>query len=119
MITEICKHTGLLLYNYHYPNFIYPKNAIHLPLGFVINFWDKNKKMSERSNDISFVGQLKSDRHNMLENFKNIPNSCIVTAETTWQNMANLAYSPSQLFDLYNDSKFVLNGRGWVSLNCY
>jgi hypothetical protein len=116
------KLTRLFLRNYNHPHYNYASNNLQLPLGYVSNFLDYKsfiKKMNQRSINCSFIGEQKSDRLEMYNTFKkNMTNTKIEFTNNSW-NLENLKWTPHQLFELYNDSIFVINGRGNCSLDCF
>jgi len=49
---------------------------------------------------------------------KNMKNTNIVFVENYW-NLDKLTYKPEHCFEIYNNSIFVICGRGNISLDCY
>jgi hypothetical protein len=121
-LMELEKLTRLFLRNYNHPHYNYASNNYQLPLGYVSNFLDYKlfiKKINQRSINCSFIGEQKSDRLEMYNTFKkNMTNTKIEFTNNSW-NLENLKWTPHQLFELYNDSIFVINGRGNCSLDCF
>jgi len=119
---EMQKYTKFVFRQYNHPNYKYELNNIHLPLGYVCNYPIKNKikPISERQYNCSFVGEIKSDRHSMRDIFEiNMPNTNFHVGRTNWGNPLGNDCNPTRLFDIYNDTVFVPNGRGNQSLNCF
>lgn len=125
-ITNLSKLTKLFLHNYYHPNYVYNINSVNcfqLPLGYVSGYLDmdikKINKISERNYNCSFVGELKSDRFEMINVFENnMLNTKLISTNNSW-NINNLKITPKELFSIYSNSIFVLNGRGFVSLDCF
>jgi hypothetical protein len=120
-------YTKLLFYNYNHKNYIYSNlKSYQLPLGYCTNFLKKipskdviRKKINERNYNCSFIGTIKSDREEMIRIFTNyISKINIIKVNTIW-NIDALEYSPEKCFNIYNDSIFVLSGRGNSSLDCF
>ena len=66
------------------------------------------------------IGEVKSDRQHMRDLFEiNMPNTNFHYGSTNWGNPLGNDYNPPRLFDIYNDTIFVPNGRGGSSLNCF
>jgi hypothetical protein len=120
-LMKLEKFTRLFLRNYNHPQYNYASNNLQLPLGYVSNFLASKslKKINQRSINCSFIGEQKSDRLEMYNTFKkNMTNTKIEFTNNSW-NLENLKWTPHQLFELYNDSIFVINGRGNCSLDCF
>jgi len=120
-LMELEKFTPCFLRNYNHPQYNYASNNLQLPLGYVSNFLASKslKKINQRSINCSFIGEQKSDRLEMYNTFKkNMTNTKIEFTNNSW-NLENLKWTPHQLFELYNDSIFVINGRGNCSLDCF
>jgi hypothetical protein len=123
-ITRLEKYTKLFLRQYNHSNYKYGCNSYHIPLGYaktyLSNKMDKpTKKIKERSTNCSFVGQIKSDREHMINIFKkNMKNTNILDTSNTWVIESQVC-PPPLLFDIYNNSIFVISGRGNKSLDCF
>ena len=101
----------LFLRQHHHPNYQYTNNTIHLPLAYCNDTEVVNKnilKVNDRSCNWSFFGEIKSDRFEMIENFKTINNYLIGSGITR-----------SYMTDIYLNSIFVPSGRGNSSINCF
>jgi len=119
-------YTKLFFRQYNFYNINYSSNNFQIPLGYVKNLLNQkqsinldNKKMNQRSINASFIGSVKSDRKYMKEIFeKNMRKTYIKFVDNTW-DLSNLPFSQKKMFNLYNNSKFVINGRGNFSLDCF
>ena len=124
--TILDKHTKLLFRQYNHTHYRYGSNNFHLPLGYVKNFINNNisaniprRKMADRIFNCSFIGVNKSDRSHMCRVFGTYMNNTNLRfVNNTW-DVDNLQCSPNELFKTYNNSIFVLNGRGNCNLNCF
>ena len=102
------------------------QNILQIPVGYIKNFTSNRysldiqpKKINERRHNVSFIGQYKNDREHMCNVFRNhLDKVNINNVNNSW-NINNLAVSPPDMFNVYNDSKFVLVGRGNHSLECF
>lgn len=122
----LAKYTHLLLreYNIHWYN--YENNSFQIPLGYATGFLQQKKsssiipkKMIDRNFNCSFIGKVKQDRDNMINIFqKNMDKTYFKDVHNDW-DVSKQYYSPSDVYNIYNDSIFVLNGRGYHTLDCY
>ena len=121
------KYTKLFLRQYNHKSYTYSSHNIQIPLGYVSNFLPSNnnimvtdiKPINERKVNCSFIGAKKSDREHMCNDFeKNMDNTIIVFVNNNW-NIEKLPITPNKLFTLYNNSIFIIIGRGNVSLDCF
>jgi hypothetical protein len=125
-IPTLEKYTKLFFRQYNHRHYHYANNNYQLMLGYSKYFLTNQKssdispkKMMEREISCSFIGTMKSDRFHMTNVFKqNMENTNIVFVENNW-NIDDLPYSPQKCFDIYNNSVFVICGRGNVSLDCF
>lgn len=128
-LNDLTKNAKLYLHCYNHMNYIYNSNSYHIPLGYICNYLSENHKfesiqnklfsIDNRNIDCSFVGEIKSDRQHMLDIFNNSKLKCnFVNGKNSWNEM-NQIIKPNNLFDIYNNSIFVLIGRGNISLNCF
>jgi hypothetical protein len=118
-------YTKLLFRQYHHVAYSYKKNNFQFPLGYVRNFINqkgsediKPRKIQDRKINSSFIGECKSDRALMRDVFSEMENTKIEFVGNPW-DVNRLQYSPTDLYNIYNDSRFVLIGRGNVSLDCF
>lgn len=101
----------LFLRQHHHPNYNYTANTIQIPLGYCAGAEVGNKnitKITERNYNWSFFGEIKSDRLEMIENFRSIDKYLIGSG-----------ISRSNMTDIYLNSAFVPSGRGNSSINCF
>jgi hypothetical protein len=124
---ELEKYTKVLFRQYNYNNYNYSnKTTYQIPLGYVTNYLGKRtsliverKKMTEREYNSSFIGAKKADRGQMNDVLnKHMLRTNIKFVGNNW-NINDLSYSPKHMFDIYNNSIFVVNGRGNTNLDCY
>jgi hypothetical protein len=120
--------TPLLLRQHHFPH--YPNsqftNVMQIPLGYITGMLRGfssldlvNKPLEQRAYAWSFVGAEKSDRSYMLTLFRRyFPKHYCKTSDQFEPNEVH-AVDPSRMCEIYQDSIFVPNGRGWVSLDCF
>lgn len=106
-------------YQQFYDNTLMSSHVFVVPLGYGTDMLKKEKSSifasseSKRIKQIpryfswSFVGNIKSNRPELLEAFESI--------EPNFQGTA----SKDEMRDLYGNSTFVLSGRGWVNLGCF
>lgn len=118
-------HTNLLLRQYNHTKYNYGTNNIHIPLGYASGYLNKQvytrniRPIINRSINCTFIGQLKQDRQRMSDAFKaGMEKTNIHFAKTNWSDPEKQTYHPSKLFDIYNDTIFIPNGRGG-NLDCY
>jgi hypothetical protein len=127
--THLAEHTKLLLHQYCQKNYDYNKynNIIQIPLGYMtgmfnnkiaqdITLGDKNfalntklRPISERKYKWAFIGRIKQDRRIILFKF-----SRKIKEKFYGKNITS-----SKMFDVYNDSIFIPNGRGNFTLDCF
>ena len=119
--TQLASYTKLLLHQYHCSSYPYDNynNIIQIPLGYMTgmfnNINNKNplqfqaKPLLERKYKWSFIGNMKKDRLELINNFSQKFN----------EKFIGNAITPSDMFNIYNDSIFVPNGRGNVTVDCF
>ena len=124
---DLEKYTKLFLRHYNHKSYNYSSHNIQIPLGYVSNFLPSNnnnivtdiKPINERKVKCSFIGVEKSDRLHMCNVFeKNMDNTIIIFVNNNW-NIEKLPITPNKLFTLYNNSIFIIIGRGNISLDCF
>lgn len=109
----LANYTPLLLRQHSHPGYPLYKNLIHIPLGYMTGMFEKNfeeiilKKPSERKYIWSFVGNMKQDRELMIKTFSNMKPYVFQKA------------TPTQMREIYRESIFVPNGRGFFMLDCF
>lgn len=125
-ITLLEQYTKILFRQYNHKKYNYSNNSYQLPLGYSKYFLGgknslciQHKKINEREINSSFIGSFKSDRNHMVNVFNtNMEKTKFVFVNNSW-NIDNLPYSPELCFNIYNNSIFVIIGRGNVSLDCF
>lgn len=140
---KLYKNSKLVLRQYAYHDHDNYKHLIQMPLGYMMNGlydnvslanklddhglnyqiikhpstsyakWSLSKQANERKYNWSFIGGVhgkgRSDRTNALETFK------------SWQHyFSGAGVNPHDMItNIYNDSKFIVNGRGWHTIDCF
>ena len=102
---NLANHCNLFLRQYNHLNYTYTENTLHIPLGYTN---DCKVFSSSKKYDWSFIGEIKSDREEMINIFSKIPNHFIST------NISRI-----EMCEIYSQSTFVICGRGNSSLNCF
>jgi hypothetical protein len=98
-------YCDLFLRNYHHSYYNYSPNTLVFPLGYT----NGCKSFSiEKKYDWSFIGEIKSDRIEMLNVFSQLPNHFIGNQ-----------IEKEKMCDIYSQSIFVPCGRGNSSLDCF
>ena len=131
-ITGLLNTTKVFIHNYNqYTPYMNPTNTkfIQSPLGYVSGFIGgaclENLTflpIKHRPNIACFVGALKSDRKEMLDEFGKVFDHKKLdfrTGITNWASIKNLQVLPHELYQLYSNSIYVPIGRGFTSLDCY
>jgi hypothetical protein len=119
-------YTKVLFRQYNHNNYCYSNNNFQMPLGYSKYFLHNKKildiqpkKMNQRKINCSFIGTMKSDRQHMTNVFKqNMINTNFIFTNNNW-DINNLHVTPDKCFEIYNDSIFVVSGRGNTSLDCF
>ena len=116
--THLASHTKLLLrqYNFNnYPNKRY-NNIIQIPLGYMVGMFNNQhaldvirKPLSKRKYKWSFIGNIKADRIELISKF----------SKTNSERFIGNNIAPSDMFNIYNDTIFIPNGRGNVRIDCF
>lgn len=116
------QHTTLFLRQYNHANYVYGRNNYQIPLGYASHFkkdMKSVKPVGERKANCSFIGTPKSDRLEMTNAFKkHMDKTNIAFVNNEW-NIDKLSFSPQRCWEVYNDSIFVICGRGNRSLDCF
>ena len=116
--THLAAFTKLLLHQHHFNNYPYNyyTNIIQIPLGYMTNmFHNQNpfhlplKPLLERKYKWAFIGNIKSDRIEMLDKF----------SKKIFDNFFGNNIKPENMFDIYNNSIFVPSGKGNVRVDCF
>jgi len=98
-------YCNLLLRQHNHVNYTYTENTLHIPLGYTN---DCEVFSSPKKYDWSFIGEVKSNREEMINTFSRMPNHFVST------NIGR-----KEMCEIYSQSTFVLCGRGNTSLNCF
>ena len=108
---------------YNHPHYLYPPNSVQIPLGYAsgYNKTDKVRPIIERLYKAAFIGELKSDRHDMFDEFERgfDTKDLFFKATTNTWDLSNLHFSPTATNEVYSDAVFVPIGRGYQSLDCF
>lgn len=116
--TQLASHTQLLLHQYNFTSYPYNKydNIIQIPLGYMTGtFSGKNaldtklKPLLKRKYKWSFIGNIKADRVELISKF----------SKTNYERFIGNNIAPSDMFNIYNDTVFIPNGRGNVRIDCF
>jgi hypothetical protein len=102
---QLGNYCELFLRQYHHPQYTYTSNTIHIPLGYTngCKVFNENKVLNW-----SFLGEIKNDRQEMLNEFHNITKHFVGKS------------APKDLMcKIYSKSIFVPCGRGNSSLDCF
>ena len=124
--TLLQNYTKLVFRQYNHVNYKYEENNHQLVLGYsrkflkgLPSFSVEKQKMCDRKITASFVGAMKSDRYEMIYlALNNMVNTHIRAVNHNW-NIDNLPCSPEECFNIYNNSAFVICGRGNCNLDCF
>ena len=123
---NLSKKTDLFFYQYNHKLYEYSDNCFQIPLGYGKSFLNGENfsnmsftKIKYRNYDCAFAGQMKSNRKEMVELFKeNFKKNHIYVAHNNWINdKQNIDIK--EMYKLYSDSVYILIGRGNASLDCY
>jgi hypothetical protein len=115
---QLALHTKLLLRQYNFNKYWLDtySNILQIPLGYMEGMFNnenafnsKLKPLSERNYKWSFVGNIKNDREELINKFSN----------KFKQHFVGNNIASRDMFDIYNDSIFVPNGRGYVRVDCF
>lgn len=98
-------------YNKEYVNRY--KNIMTIPLGYQTNI---RKISSVKEISVNFIGQLKSDRYEMMRSFSSEENKFIHLTKM-WGDPNGL--NTSQFSSILSKSWFTLCPRGWISLDSF
>lgn len=108
---DLANYCELFLRQHHHPGFTYTDNTIQMPLGYCNDAGVEGKKIlniSERKYNWAFIGDMKTDRWEMVEAFSTIK-----------KNFTGSGISKPEMMDVYLNSIFVPSGRGNSSINCF
>jgi len=116
--THLASYTKLLLHQYHFNHYPYHKynNIIQIPLGYMKGMFNKESALNRELKPLlkkkyvwSFIGTVKQDRKELINKF----------SKRFIRRFVGNNIAPSEMFNIYNDSVFVPNGRGFVVLDCF
>jgi len=125
---ELYHDAKILFHQYNHNKIAYNTNHVQIPLGYVKHFLSNkpssynfiNYKFQDRKYMFSFIGSLKQDREEMLSKFKNAFESYYIhIGYTNWNNPSNQEITPTDMFNIYNNTLFIPIGRGNSSLDCF
>lgn len=116
-----------LYHQYNHGHISYRLPHAQFPLGYVSGMIPLTSQEIESLNlheskqhTFAFVGQVKSDRKEMLDVWKKAFRcSCVQVSNTNWSNPRAQRVRPQRLCELYAMSWFVPIGRGNRSLDCF
>lgn len=108
---ELANHCQLFLRQHHHPGNVYSENTIAMPLGYCNDAgleWKYIGMVEDRKYNWSFIGDMKSDRWELVETFSQIDNY-----------YTGSGIDKKTMMDIYRNSIFVPSGRGNSSINCF
>jgi hypothetical protein len=110
---DFYKYSNKIVRNYYNEEYVKEYNILTIPLGYQtsVKYTD-----TEKSINVNFIGQLKSDRHEMLRNFNQI-DSKFIHLTRMWNDPQGL--NIKQYSDILSKSCFTLCPRGWISLDSF
>jgi|SRR6516165_5592997 hypothetical protein len=114
---KLYQDVPVVLRQHYHPNYPQPANQTIIPLGFMTGMFVPPEPLTERHTtpitnrkySWSFVGKLKHDRQDMLDEFQSM--------KPFFTNLNGL--SPCAMAEVYGDSIFVPCGRGNIKLDCF
>lgn len=89
------------------------ENVTFIPLGFKTGYYNENftyRNLNEKLYDFCFIGQIKSDRQNLIDVLNTVGNSFI---HTTNQWNCPTSLSQKECAEIYRKTKFVPCPMGW------
>lgn len=107
------QYTKLVLRQYYHSNYYQKPNIKYIPLGYMTNMLESeymNKQLklpNERKYKLSFIGDIKQDRQEMINKMK------LITPHYFGKTDVH------EIKNIYRDSIFVPNGRGNIKLDCF
>jgi hypothetical protein len=102
-----------ILRNYYKKEYVDKYNILTIPLGYQSGI---EHVTTQKIYDVNFIGQIKSDRHEMLSIFNNISNKYFYLTRM-WGDPNGL--NTSQFSEVLSQSNFTLCPRGWISLDSF
>jgi hypothetical protein len=127
LYSENAESISFLYHQYNHLHLNYKLPHSQLPLGYVSGMIPQctqgpncRNAHASKQHTFAFVGQIKSDRQEMLDVWKEAFGcSCVEVSKTDWSNPRAQLVDPKRLGDLYAMSWFVPVGRGNRSLDCF
>jgi hypothetical protein len=111
---DFYQHSNKIIRNYYNKSYVDRYSKIFtLPLGYQTRI--KNLNL-DRSIDVNFVGQVKSDRHEMLSVFSSVEKKYFYLTRM-WGDPNGL--NVEQFSQVLSSSKYTLCPRGWISLDSF
>jgi hypothetical protein len=110
---DFYKVSKKIIRNYYNDSYTKNFNLITIPLGYQTNVKYSNE---EKTINFNFIGQLKSDRYEMLANFNQINNK-VVHLTRMWNDPQGL--NTTQYSSVLSRSLLTLCPRGWVNLDSF
>jgi hypothetical protein len=102
-----------IIRNYYNKEYIEKYNILTIPLGYQSGI----KKVDlDKDLDINFVGQLKSDRYEMLNTFNSVDKKYVLLTQR-WADPNGLGVK--DFSNILSRSYFTLCPRGWISLDSF
>ena len=102
-----------IMRNYYKEEYVSRYNLFTIPLGYQTGI----KRIDfDRNTDINFIGQLKSDRYEMLSRFNDVK-SKFIHLTRMWGDPHGLKVN--QFSEILSKSWFTLCPRGWISLDSF
>jgi len=123
---KLANYTKLMFKEHYFQWYNNPSNSFQLPIGYATGYLNQQnssdiipKKIKEKTINCSFIGKFKQDREEMCNIFQeNMTKTFLKNVHNDW-DVTKQYYLPSDVFNIYNDSIFVLSGRGYHSLDCF
>ena len=114
---QLSYKTKLYLRQYNFKDYnisSYP-NTYQIPLGYMVGMLKQQSSIdrtdiipiNERKYTWAFIGNMKQDREELIDKFKN-----------NFNNYYFQKTDPNEIYNIYNNSIFVPNGRGNITLDC-
>lgn len=111
---ELANYTKIVFRQYHHLHYKQYSNIHHIPLGYMNGMLENDyvnitlKTPEKRKYTWSFIGSIRQNRVHMVSVMSQI-SPFIVSS----------GLSPSEMKDIYRNSVFVTNERGWYVLDCF
>lgn len=108
---HLANYCELFLRQYHHESYSYTMNTIHIPLGYCNDIKVRGGdtlNILQRNYTWSFIGEMKSDRWDLVNAFNQIENG-----------FNGSGFSKDEMSKIYLNSIFAPSGRGNSSLDCF